>query len=362
VVEAVYPPEYRHGQAGLRYQAALQRLAAWSGDARIGEFPHHSFAFLDTETTGLAGGTGTYAFLVGVGRFEGDHFHLAQFFMRDPDEEPALLLALEQFLAPCQALVTFNGKAFDIPLLNTRYIMQGWQTPYRENAHVDLLPLARRLWRNRLPSRTLGNLEVQILGVSRAEEDIPGWMIPQLYIDYLRSGDSRPLKGVFYHNAMDVLSLAALLNHTAGMLAQPLDGTIEHAADLLSLARVYEDLGEISLASEIYHCLLDQELSREHILEALNRLALIHKRQGDLSSAIPLWEKAAELEHIEACVELAKYYEHRCYDYPEAVCWTEQAVQHCTTCDLPTFEKKQIIAELEHRLRRLRRLMARQPS
>src|SRR5512139_1946924 len=97
------------------------------------------WAFVDTETTGLAGGSGTYAFLVGVGRYEDDGFHLVQFFMRDPTEEPALLLALESYLAHCHALVTFNGKAFDAPLLNARYILQGWRSPLRDLAHIDLL-------------------------------------------------------------------------------------------------------------------------------------------------------------------------------------------------------------------------------
>ena len=132
----------------------LRVVSAWAGDARLGELPIELFAFLDTETSGLAGGTGTYAFLVGAARFvEGGEFVLQQFFMRDPTEEPALLEALGRFLAPAQALVTYNGKAFDAPLLSTRYLMHRMPNPMQGFAHLDLLPLARRLWRDRLESR-----------------------------------------------------------------------------------------------------------------------------------------------------------------------------------------------------------------
>jgi uncharacterized protein YprB with RNaseH-like and TPR domain len=133
----------------------LLTIAQWMGDARLAEMPLESFAFLDTETSGLAGGTGTYAFLVGVGRFEGDTFRLVQFFMRDPSEEAALLEGLMDYLAPCAALVTFNGKAFDAPLLVTRYSLHSLPVPFKDYGHLDLLPLARRLWRDRLPSRAL---------------------------------------------------------------------------------------------------------------------------------------------------------------------------------------------------------------
>ena len=124
--------------------------------------------FLDTETSGLSGGTGTYAFLVGAARFIDDKFVLQQFFMRDPAEEPALLEGVANFLAPCEALVTFNGKAFDAPLLTTRYKLHYIPVPYKEYSHLDLLPLARRLWRDRLPSRALKYLEEHVLGFTRS--------------------------------------------------------------------------------------------------------------------------------------------------------------------------------------------------
>lgn len=362
VVEARYARDYSHGRCGLLTEAPLQVMASWAGESRLCDCQPQNLAFLDTETTGLGGGTGTYAFLVGIGRFEGDEFHLAQFFMRDPLEEPAQLAALEEFLAPCQALVTFNGKSFDVPILNARYTLHGWRSPFADSAHVDLLHLARRLWRDRLPSRTLGNLEVQILGARRTEEDVPGWMIPQLYIDYLRSRDATPLKSVFYHNAMDVLSLAALFNHTATLLADPFNGRVEHGQDLLALARLYEDLGETESAVRLYQTVMERDLPVEPQAEAAHRLALLYKRQGDLQSAAPLWERAAAGGLVEAHIELAKYYEHQRREFEAAVAWTQGAIELIQRASLPFFERRQRLDELNHRLERLQRKLLQKAS
>jgi uncharacterized protein YprB with RNaseH-like and TPR domain len=134
ISEQTFGTDYRHGAQSIALTSPLNAVAAWARDPRICELSIEQFAFLDTETSGLSGGTGTYAFMVGVGRFEGENFRLAQFFLRDPSEEPAMLEALLNFLAPARALVTFNGKAFDVPLLNTRYALHHIPTPLREFA------------------------------------------------------------------------------------------------------------------------------------------------------------------------------------------------------------------------------------
>ncbi len=323
-----------------------------------------SFLFLDTETTGLSGGSGTFTFLIGAGRFIGSEFVVEQFFLRGLEEEPAQLHAFEEFLAPCQAIVTFNGKSFDIPLLQTRFLMQGWQPPFGELFHIDLLHLSRKLWRNRLPSRTLGNLEIQILDADRTEEDVPGWQIPSLYSLYLLDGDANRLKPVFYHNKMDVVSLAVLLDHIACLLSDPIAGAGAYGADLIATARLFEQIGDIDVATNLYFHALQHEdavenrIPREVLLDALTRLAYIHKRQADFDSAVIIWEQAAVLQHLAAHVELAKYYEHQLQDIPTAIEWTHSAIQlleepnftHRSASPNSNFSQHQIRTELDRRL------------
>jgi hypothetical protein len=353
LTENIYGSTYRHGQVGLHVRTPLQMIAEWAGSAEISQNGLEDFAFLDTETSGLAGGTGTFAFLIGVGRFTGDDFQLIQFFMRDPFEEPAMLLALEEFLSHCKTLVTFNGKSFDAPLLNTRYTLQGWPSPMKSMQHIDLLHLARRLWRERLPSRTLSNLEVQILGAQRSDEEIPGWMIPQMYFDFLREGDARPLKRVFYHNAMDVLSMAALLNLVANLLENPRGESDVPASDRAAMGRLYEDLGYYDLADETYVTCLQSDQASDQRMRTVLCLAALRKRRGDYSQALALWEEAAGEGSIDAFIELAKYYEHRVRDIQAALYWTGAASELIAAPGFPVTLRSLWQAEIEHRLERL---------
>lgn len=354
VYEQRFAADYHHGHAPIRPAAPLTIVSTWAADERLRQLPLEAFAFLDTETSGLAGGTGTYAFLVGAARFtEGGEFLLHQFFMRDPSEEPALLEALGGFLAPARALVTFNGKAFDAPLLNTRYQMHRMPNPMRDFAHLDLLPLARRLWRDRLESRALKFIEENVLQAPRSLEEVPGYEIPYLYFDYLRTGDARPLKGVFYHNAMDVVAMAALLSHTASMLADPFHEGIQHGLDVIAMARLYEHLGEWDTAARLFERGLQMNLAEEYFWEAVRRLSGLQKRRGDFDQAIRLWEQAAADGHIYAFVELAKFHEHRRKDAAAALQWTRAALQRIKKLEMPAYIRKHWEQELRHRRDRL---------
>ncbi|GAB4526240.1 MAG: metal-dependent exonucleaseMrfB [Anaerolineae bacterium] len=360
-VEQRHPLARQHGSASLSISASLQVIAEWAREPGLARLDPRVFAFLDIETTGLAGGSGTYAFLVGIGCYEDDQFHLAQFFMRDPAEEPALLWALTEFLQPCQALVTFNGKAFDVPLLNARYITNSREAWLLSIPHLDLLPLARRLWSNRLPSRTLGYLEEHVLSITRAQEDVPGWVIPGLYFNYLRNGDARPLKGIFYHNAMDVLSMAALLSHIADLLDVP--GNMQwasqrhapHALDLVAIGRLFEDLSRLETAAQLYAHSLRGDLPEETHRETVRRLSFVQKRRGKMLDAVALWRQAADSGQLYACVELAKYYEHQARGYRQAANWTQTAIALTRASDFPPHLRQRWLAELRHRLARLRR-------
>ena len=355
VVETVFPTEHRHGRATLRPVPLPQVLAEWAREPRLAALDPGQFAFLDTETTGLAGGTGTYAFLIGLGRVHGEGFRVTQFFMRDPAEEPALLTAMTETLRPCAAFVTFNGKAFDAPLLNARGVANRLPLPLKSAAHLDLLPLARRLWRDRLPSRALGYLETHILQAARTGDDVEGWMIPQMYFDYLRTGDARPLRKVFYHNATDLLALAGLFGHVARLLHDPLGQPLEHGADLIALGRLFEDLDRADEAVSLYEQGLGRGLPGALRRDALRRLSAAHRRRGDLSAAVGLWRDAALARDVHAHVELAKFFEHRRRDFAGAEGWARAALTLVDAPDFPPHERARWRAELEHRLNRLNR-------
>ena len=355
VVEQVYALDYCHGAAPIACPLPLSLISEWAKDTRLAEMPISRFAFLDTETSGLTGGTGTYAFMTGIARFVDGGFVLRQFFMRDPAEEPALLEAIAQFLAPAEALVTFNGKAFDAPLLATRYRLHHIPVPFRDYCHLDLLPLARRLWRDRLESRALKYLEQHILGLQRSSEEVPGYEIPWLYFDYLKSGDARPLAGVFYHNAMDVVAMAALLAHINEVLQNPYEGRIQHGLDFIALGKLLEDLGHWEDAALLFERGLELELTEADFSLAVKRLSILQKKRGDFKEALRLWEAAAANGHIYAHIEMAKYYEHKRRDVKTALMWTRTALEHVQSADLPVYMQKHWLGEIVHRLERLER-------
>jgi len=354
ISESHYPLDHQHGAVPILFAEELNTLSLWAGDGKLAGMKPADFIFLDTETSGLAGGTGTYAFMVGAGRFEEDGFHLVQFFMRDPGEEAALLEALTNFLAPASVMVTYNGKAFDAPLLQTRYRLHSMPVPFKDMIHLDLLPLARRLWRDRLPSRTLKYIEENVLGAPRNAEEVPGYEIPYIYFDYLRDGDARPLMGVFYHNNMDIVALAAMLNHMNHMLVEPLHESIEHGLDRIALARLFEDLGKWDQAARLYERGLQEQLPEADFSQAVRRLAVLQRRRGDMAAALALWEQAAADGHIYAHIELAKHHEHRQRDPATALHWTRTARELVQKDEsLPGYIRKHWLEEVNHRLERL---------
>jgi uncharacterized protein len=352
----IFAADYLHGHASIHVENLPAALASWARDPRLASIDPQRLAFLDTETSGLAGGTGTYAFLVGAARFaEGGELRLAQFFMRDPAEEPAVLEGLAEFLAPCEALVTFNGKSFDIPLLTTRYALHRIPRPYQDYSHLDLLPLARRLWRDRLPSRALKYLEESILQAPRSTEEVPGYEIPWLYFDYLRTGDATPLKGVFYHNAMDVVAMAALLSHMSLMLHDPFNGHVEHGLDFIALGKLFEDLDRWEEAARLYERGLESDLTEPDFWVAVKRLSILQKKRGDIIQALRWWEQAAHNGHLYAYIELAKYHEHQGRDTQTALHWTTSARELASVQDMAAYIRAHWLNEIDARLARLQR-------
>jgi hypothetical protein len=270
-----------------------------------------NWLFLDTETTGLSGGTGTYAFLIGIAWWDAGGLEVEQFFMRDHSDEHSVLAALKERLAERRILVTFNGKSFDWPLLETRFRMTRSISPKAPRAHLDLLHTSRHLWRPRIGSVRLCELERHVLGRNRGH-DIVSDLIPQIYFDYLRGGCAEQLVPVFYHNQMDLVGLAALTGRIFSLLAAP-ELESKDALEVFGVSRICDRRGESSRARDLYANAIARVLPKPVDGTARAALARLAKREGDFARATSLWMELRGMsrEGLEAYVELAKYYEHR---------------------------------------------------
>lgn len=280
--------------------------------------------FIDTETTGLAGGSGTLAFLVGVGYFEQDHFVVRQYFLRQPHEERAMLAALQRHLAERRGLVTFNGKSFDIPLLLTRTVLHRLRFDFASRPHVDVLHAARRLWKARLQDCSLGNLEAQILGVQR-REDVPGALIPQIYFDFLRTGKADQLREVLAHNRQDIVTTAALL----GCIGRLVQSPFQYAAsrqELQQVGRLYREAGELETSIRLFEELVQHQ---QHGLDDHLALGFCYKSQRRFEDANRVWQRLIEgfPFHPLPFIEFAKHLEHRRRDYRYAHEVVQRALQ-----------------------------------
>jgi uncharacterized protein YprB with RNaseH-like and TPR domain len=356
-MDQAFAPDYVHGEQPLSLNAPLGLVGEWAHVESADQIPTENIYFLDTETSGLSGGTGTFAFLVGIGHFSKEGFRFTQFFLQDPSAEPALLAALSEYLTDCQALVTFNGKSFDAPILATRYALHNIHFPLRGTAHLDMLPLSRRLWKDRLPSRRLGFLENILLGVERMEDEVPGYLVPQIYFDYLHTRDARPLKGVFYHNTVDVISLAGLFSFILETLDRPSEKAVSESTDLIAVARLLDDLGYPEKAADLYEIGLKSLTPDNAIyLDTLERVSRLYRRRSEPDKAIEKWEAGVTAGDLKSAVELAKYYEHTLRDYAGAARWTEQAMELVDRQNYSTYLRKQTLADLQHRLDRIVRM------
>jgi hypothetical protein len=328
-----------------RSLALLLPPSADAGESVKAALDPEQWLFLDTETTGLAGGTGTYAFMVGIAWWDAGGLQVEQFFMRDLDEEHSLLLELSERMKKRPILVTFNGKSFDWPLLETRYRMTRSVPPFSPGLHLDLLHPARQLWRLRLGSVRLKDLERHVLGGEGRSldwsryDDIDSSMIPQMYFDYLRGGPAEPLVGIFRHNQMDLRGLAALAGKILALLdsgngiADSANAETRDPIEVFGLSRMMRNRGHSARARELYETALRFGLPRPVERLAQRELAQLAKRELDYTRAISLWDALREapgpvasrkqapllaedtqkaLESaIEAAEQLAIYYEHR---------------------------------------------------
>jgi hypothetical protein len=335
--EKLWEPHRRHGSADIGALADLPHDLL--GTISDGICPHSSpeeWAFLDTETTGLAGGSGTCAFLIGVGRVTREGFYVKQFFMRDHAEEASQLDALARHLASFKVLITYNGRTFDQPLLETRYRLNRARPPFARMEHLDLLHGARRLWKLRFESCRLVDLENQILGIER-EGDVPGALIPYLYFEYLRTRHAARMLPVFHHNAFDIVTLACLTGIVPYAFKDPHNGPLHHGAEIAGIGRWLREAGELEQARTLFRRAIDKGLPDRLLFKILWDLAQLERKLGAEEAAMAIWTDLGASPNpfrVEALVELAKHYEHRGKDLARALEMTRAALALEDTAEL----------------------------
>lgn len=327
------------------------RRIGWNGRT----FDARKCLFLDTETTGLSGGAGTVAFLVGVGFIEGNALVIEQYLMRDYSDEPELIDRLANRMENFDCVCTFNGKTFDMPLLEARFTICRMRHRWCELDNLDLLHPARRTWKLRLGSCRLGRLEEMILGMERAG-DIPGSEVPQRYFDFLKTGNMSLLEDVISHNRQDIATLAALLVRLCEIYDEP--ERLTDKKDLFSVGKALEKQGELRPARDLYRvsavpapagtiaALTGEKLAGE----ANWRIYQIERRSKNVEGMKKILDQMIVRGQMPCAVrvEMAKLYEHRCRDYRTALRYARQAREICAAGEAEALDKR--IARLEKKL------------
>ena len=349
---AVYRPTEEFPGA---YDLSAETLRMMSDRELPEDLDPRRILYLDTETTGL-GGSGTVAFLVGMGFLGDNGFEVHQFLMRDYPEEPFLLKHVAAGLGKFDVLCTFNGTTFDVPLLESRFLMNRMSRNCLDLPHLDLLHMCRRLWKLRLGRCNLGRLEEVVLGKPR-EDDLPGSEVPQRYFTYLKTKQMSLLEDILKHNAQDIASLCVLLNHMAELYQHP--EKIRFSEDVYSMGRALERVNQTEPARRCYRL-----ASRGRMGDlASSALAVSYRRSGQREEAAEVWRQMIREGRggVTPYVELAKYEEHVLRDIPEALRLTEQAIIRLSE---PGFGQDDAVQadqnELQYRWQRLKRKLKEQ--
>jgi uncharacterized protein len=356
--EVVYPLDYRHGryQLGeLHHVHQRWQSAPFAHPLSCKGFAASDLFFFDTETTGLSSGTGHVIFLLGHARVYADCVVVRQHFLPHPGAEVALY---QSFLSEVDytTLVTYNGKAFDWPKVKTRHTLIRDAVPKLPAfGHFDLYHASRRMWKQKLESVRLSEVEKEILQVER-KEDVPGFLAPMMYADFLSTPHPDRIFPVFQHNERDILSLICLYIHLSNQLldAEELDDALEQ----LETARWLESLGETAAAKQVYHHVTEKET--KEAWQAKWQLSLLHKKEKQYEEAaaiwLELWEHGSDTWKIKAGLELAKAYEHYFRDVYEAYRYATNAYERWKAL-FRTYKQGNRAQELEwtKRLERLKR-------
>ncbi len=332
-------------------------LATVNHDKIFASFRTQDILFFDTETTGLAGGTGTVPFLIGVGFFEDDGFRIRQYLMRDYDEERPVLDEMVNLISQFPVIASYNGKRFDAPILQSRLLLNRLRFSLLDLPHIDLLYSARRFWKNILPDCSLSTIENHILNKKRGE-DIPGELIPYVYFDFLRGIQIERMRPVLFHNAEDIVSLAVLASKVCRMVRMPHE-ECRHGFEWFGLGKSLAVTGEWDRSFFCLEKALVQDgLSSVAWIAVSKHLSLTYKRMGRIQDAVSVWKQMIDRERdLFAYIEMAKFYEHVEKRYTDALLMTEEAIRAVqykrSNNGKHIVPSETVINDLQHRKNRL---------
>lgn len=331
-IENPYSLDVRYGKIKIADGLSISGniLSCLSKDPRFENLDLSTALFIDLETTGLSGGTGVIPFLVGMGYYRDNKFNVAQYFLGDPSAEEQMIKELNQFFYDMefQSVVTYNGKVFDIPLLETRYILKRQPFTLNELPHLDFLFPARSLWAHKLENCRLHNLALEVVKTGRTE-DIPSAEIPWRYFQYIQTGDYDLIEPILYHNQEDILSLLGVIIVGSQIFSEDPKASKADAMDFFGAGKILEKIGQMEKSSLYFQKAIEGHLSNEIFLSARRRLSMQFKKNQDWDKAVPLWKEMASAETpsnnlLFSLRELAMYYEHKTKDYLEAKKMSEE--------------------------------------
>jgi len=330
-------------------------LSCLSKDPAFENLDLSTALFVDLETTGLSGGAGVVPFLIGLGYYRDDKFYVAQFFLGDLAEEERLIQELSQFFAQMnfQSVVTFNGKGFDMPLLETRFILHRQPFLLSELPHLDFLYSARSLWRHKYESCRLFHLAREVVEADRSE-DIPSAEIPYRYFQYLQTGNFDLIEPILYHNQEDILSLLGVVTIGSLLISEEKEEWHVDAMDLYGAGKVMERVGDIEMSVHFFQMALEGQLSEEIAVMAKKKLSYYFKKNQEWDKAVFLWKEMTSLDQLFSYRELAMYFEHREKKYEEARRFAEEGL--AVSIDVSSFFQ----IDFAHRLERLKGKIKRQ--
>lgn len=321
IFENTFSLEAKYGRVkigeGLKIDGSI--LALLSRDENFKPLDLSSALFLDLETTGLSGGVGVLPFLIGVGYFTACSFEIRQFFLGEPAEEMAMLEEFNRFLEDYNftSIISFNGKGFDLPILETRFTLHRFPFPLADLPHLDFIFAARQLWRHKYESCRLAHLAQQVIGADRLD-DIPSSEVPIRYFSYLRSGYFSYIEPVLEHNQQDILSLLGIIIAAAEMITNFAYSEEIDSLELVGLARILEEAGELDRSFKLLEKALDLGVPESLSFTLKRKLAWYWKKRRKWTKAVSLWEEMRPAGKLFCYRELAMYYEHCCQDYERA--------------------------------------------